>query len=281
VSDQLQASIERLRAARTEVRNRPEPEPKDEFELEPPISRKLDGVAEDDWLSASNGRIPGIESVASSEPRFRLRVRTAFVGAFSLLALAGGVVSVMVISSDPEPIVVSSIPAEPTHSSAIGPVGEHGAPTLPVTGEIFVHIAGAVNNPGLVQLPYGSRVAQAIELAGGAAEGADLSAINLARILEDGEQIKVPIVGQVFFEDSPPEPPPVDLANSRDHEGKVNLNHASPTLLQELPGIGPALAERIIAFREQMGGFHAIEQLLEVSGIGPAVFGDVHAQVST
>ena len=119
---------------------------------------------------------------------------------------------------------------------------------------MVVHVSGAVRNPGLVSLPIPARIADAVEAAGGASDEANIGALNLAGPLRDGEQIVVPAYGE--------SPDPDD--------GGVDLNRATPTQLAELQGIGPVLAERIVAFREEHGPFDAIEDLLDVPGIGEA-----------
>lgn len=151
--------------------------------------------------------------------------------------------------------------------------------------EVVVYVSGQVEHPGVVRLANPSRVADALEAAGGAKPGADLRVLNLARLVADGEQINVPLPGEV--------PPPGASGGSGDNSGtsgaangasdsgssgnsgssngKVNLNTADATDLQTLSGIGPALAERILEYRKKNGKFHSVEQLDEVSGIGPAL----------
>ena len=131
------------------------------------------------------------------------------------------------------------------------------------TGAVLVvHVAGKVANPGIVQLPPGSRVIDAIEAVGGAEKDVDLTPLNLARVLSDGEQVVVGI-------DLPPQP-----ATGSQAAGStlVSLNSASPEQLTTLPGIGPTLAARIVQWREQNGRFTAVDELLEVTGIGPAKY---------
>lgn len=149
------------------------------------------------------------------------------------------------------------------------PAARHGAepdggPAEPEV--VVVHVAGKVARPGIVELPFGSRVVDAIEAAGGMADGIDLTTLNLARIVADGEQIFVGV-----------DPPPGAAADAPAAApgmsgGLVNLNTATPEQLGTLPGIGPALAARIVQWREQHGRFTAVEELLEVSGIGPAKY---------
>lgn len=121
---------------------------------------------------------------------------------------------------------------------------------------IVVHVAGAVANPGLVSVPDGARVADAIAEAGGATGAARLVGLNLAALVSDGEQIVVPVEG----DDS--------AVGVRD--GKVAVNRASVEELQQLPGVGAVLAERIAQHREAFGSFATVEDLLDVTGIGEA-----------
>ncbi|WP_238439338.1 helix-hairpin-helix domain-containing protein [Microbacterium sp. JZ31] len=134
------------------------------------------------------------------------------------------------------------------------------------SGRIYVHVDGHVRVPGLYVLPAGSRVVDAIASAGGFAEKADRAAVNLARVVADGEQLVVPEKGV---------PPPAGAAPGGGGEGgagaaggAVDLNTADSAALEELPRIGPAIAQRIIEWREANGRFTAVEDLLAVPGIG-------------
>lgn len=124
---------------------------------------------------------------------------------------------------------------------------------------VLVHVTGEVAEPGVVEVPPGSRVRDAIDAAGGATGDADLSAVNLARIVEDGEQI---VVGHVDDRTG------ADEANVVGPKGKVDVNRADAATLQEVPGIGPVTAERLLAHREEHGPFTSAEDLLDVPGIG-------------
>lgn len=137
--------------------------------------------------------------------------------------------------------------------------------------EIFVHVAGEVHLPGLYKLPPGSRVADALRLAGGATSEADLDSLNLASLLKDGEKIVVP-------KKAPPESfqqsSQTGAVNSSTESNpqKININTATAKELESLPGIGPVLAQRIVDYRAQKGGFKSIEEIKEVSGIGDKKF---------
>ena len=153
------------------------------------------------------------------------------------------------------------------------------SPVVPPAAVVIVHVAGHVATPGLVSLPSGSRVADALAGAGGATPEADLDALNLARVVVDGEQIYVSAPGEVAplggVSQSVPSvgSPPGTGAGGGTGEssaGPVNLNTADVNELDALPGVGPAIAGRIVAWREQHDGFTEVEELTEVSGIGPA-----------
>jgi competence protein ComEA len=145
---------------------------------------------------------------------------------------------------------------------------------------VVVHVVGRVRRPGVVRLPQGSRVEQAVTAAGGARSNADLSRVNLARPLVDGEQVVVPRPGEpVAPADGAPVPVAGGTARSSglgpgvDGQGArpVDINTATATELDTLPGVGPVLAQRIVDWRAQNGRFTSVDELSEVSGIGDAV----------
>ena len=125
---------------------------------------------------------------------------------------------------------------------------------------LFIHIVGEVNTPGMYQLPIGARLVDAVFAAGGLTEDADNSSVNLARELSDGEQIVVYKIGEQGTTDS--------ISSG----GLISINRATAEQLEDLPGIGPALSARIIAYREANGGFKSKEDLKNVSGIGDSIF---------
>lgn len=131
----------------------------------------------------------------------------------------------------------------------------------------MVHVSGAVASPGVQTLPADARVDDAVRAAGGTSQSARTEQLNLARPLRDGEQIHVPDASEV----AAAEPSGV-VGDGPGGANLINLNHATAEELQELPGVGPVLAERIAAFREANGGFRSIEELQQVSGIGEKIF---------
>jgi competence protein ComEA len=144
---------------------------------------------------------------------------------------------------------------------------------VPVTiaePEIFVDVTGAVNKPGVYTLSGKSRVIDAIKAAGDSAPGADLSTINLARVLNDGEQIYVDSLvmnssGQRVSKKTP--------------SGPININRATARQLDALDGIGPVIAARIVEYRKINGSFLSVDDLQKVSGIGAAKFAQIKSKV--
>ncbi|MDX6352121.1 MAG: competence protein ComEA [Streptomyces sp.] len=135
---------------------------------------------------------------------------------------------------------------------------------------VVVDVAGKVRRPGVRKLPAGARVADAVKAAGGALPGADTSGLNLARVLADGEQV---VVGA-------PAPAPGPSGSAPGPTAPVSLSTATPEQLETLPGVGPVLAQHIIDYRTQHGGFTSIDQLNEVTGIGDRRFADLKPLVT-
>lgn len=140
-------------------------------------------------------------------------------------------------------------------------VADESGDASAVSGDVVVHVAGAVAKPGLIRLPAGARVADAIEAAGGPRGRKALDSVNLARPVVDGEQI---IVG---------------VAAATDSAAGLALNSATAADLEDLPGIGPVLAQRIVAWREANGPFRSVDELSEVSGIGDALMAQLRSEV--
>jgi competence protein ComEA len=144
---------------------------------------------------------------------------------------------------------------------------------IPITisePEIFVDVTGAVNNPGVYSLTGRSRVIDAIKAAGDSAPGADLSTINLARVLNDGEQIYVDSTVVNSFG---------QRISKKVASGPININRATLRQLDGLDGIGPVIAGRIIDYRKKNGSFLTIDDLQKVSGIGAAKFAQIKSKV--
>ena len=138
------------------------------------------------------------------------------------------------------------------------------------TSDVFVHVAGAVHRPGLIRLPADARVATALDRVGGPTRRADLTLVNLAARVQDGQQIVVPMAGA-----APGSAPSGTSAGAvpgapagRAPGAKIHLSTATVDQLDEIDGIGPTLAERIVEYRDAHGGFRSIQELAEVEGIG-------------
>lgn len=174
--------------------------------------------------------------------------------------------------------------APPALPPAISAAQTTEAPTV-----LVISVVGKVANPGLVTLNSGARVADALRAAGGVLPGTDDTALNLARRLSDGEQIYVGIPVPTNAETDPaqtePTGTPLPVIGKKGQKtsptAKVNLNTATAEQLQTLPGIGPAMAQRILTWRNQHGHFDSINQLRDVGGIGDTRFAKLENLVTT
>ena len=152
---------------------------------------------------------------------------------------------------------------------------------------LTVHVAGAVKSPGVYRLRQGARVNDGVDAAGGATTSADLDSVNLATLVNEGEQIYIPKRGEKPRTiTSRPQLSVGDAASNRvTGDGEVaarviNINLASATQLEQLPGVGPATANAIVAYREKYGAFNTVEDLLKVRGIGPAKLSEILPRAS-
>lgn len=153
-------------------------------------------------------------------------------------------------------------------------------------GKIVVHITGAVQKEGIVTLDENSRIADAVEAAGGLKDDADMSKINLAYILEDGMKIKIPSINDNADADADKQLTNDELvvenipeSNTKSGIGTVNINKANQTELETLPGIGPSIALKIINYRNENGKFSSIDDLKKVSGIGESKFENIKSYI--
>jgi competence protein ComEA len=175
-------------------------------------------------------------------------------------------------SSQPTPVVA------PVVVASSSPAATSAAPTASASpaGEIMVEVVGKVRDPQVVSLPAGARVLDAVEAAGGVRPGVDTTDQNLARILVDGEQIRIGLPAAPATR----APVPGTTAGSSPVAGLIDINTAPAEVLEQIPGVGPVIAQRIVAYRDQNGGFRTVEQLTEVSGIGEATFAQMQPMVT-
>ncbi|WP_396668273.1 helix-hairpin-helix domain-containing protein [Microbacterium sp. R86528] len=185
-----------------------------------------------------------------SSPRQRLGLGAAIVIVIVALAVTVGIGVVRSTVQPSEEVIIT----DATGTSSIE------------NEVIYVHVSGAVTAPGLYVLDQGARVVDAITAAGGFDDEAAPSALNLARLLSDGEQLVAPTTADL--EKTPGASNAAAGGAQTSSDGRVNLNSSDLAQLDTLPGIGPALAQRIIEWRETNGNFTSVEDLLAVSGIG-------------
>jgi competence protein ComEA len=189
-------------------------------------------------------------------------VTAALLGGFALLHLAGGRGA-----EGGAPVRIDRAPS-----------GASGGSSDRSGGGIYVHVAGAVRQPGLVHLGDGTRVAEALERAGGPGPRADLAGVNLAARLEDGQQVIVPVRGAGgaagAATGAPASPASGGSAVAPGMAGvpKLSLGAATVEQLDQIEGIGPTLAQRIVQYRTEHGGFRSLAELREVEGIGEQRF---------
>ncbi|MBK6794096.1 MAG: helix-hairpin-helix domain-containing protein [Anaerolineales bacterium] len=157
----------------------------------------------------------------------------------------------------------------------------------PTKEPIAVHIIGAVPRPGLYEFAEGSRVQDAIDAAGGLLTSANVDSVNLAALLEDGQQLDIPYKAGTDSsnengDDALVLPGATEKPDASEAgQDLVNINTASAEELDNLPGIGPTIAQRIVEYREANGSFQTIDDLMNVSGIGPSTFENIKELIST
>jgi competence protein ComEA len=214
--------------------------------------------------------------------RFGLRLdpgrrAAAAVGGAAIVAVL--IAGSWVLLNRPHAVALSApTAASSSHSAGASadPASAAGSPTVSSSKSasvLVVDVVGKVTTPGVYRLPSGSRVADAVQAAGGALPGTDLSTLNLAALVSDGQQIAVGVPGA-----------PVVVADGggsgASSSGPVNLNTATAAQLDALPGVGPVLAQHILDWRSAHGSFTSVDQLREVSGIGEAKFADLKPLVT-
>ena len=212
--------------------------------------------------------------------------RLAVLGILLILVAAAVVLGVRVAwarsSAQPQPVAATAHGPPGGLVSRTLPTGSAstGSPGLPTTaGVLLVHVVGQVRRPGVVRLPVGSRVLDAVQAAGGETSEADLSYINLARLVADGEQIVVPKPGESI--PAPGAPGTGQGSSGMGSAGSlIDLNSADASALDTLPGVGPVLAQRILDWRAQHGRFSSVDELGEVTGIGDKLLAQIRPKVT-
>lgn len=208
-----------------------------------------------------------------SSLRGRVGLSAAQVAALAVLVAVGLAITAWWVVRD-DPGVPVAVPVE--GSALVTPVQDgpdsvvaSASPSVPPVTELVVDVTGKVRRPGIVVLPPGSRVEDALKAAGGVRPRADLLALNRARLVVDGEQIVVGV----------PAPPSLAASSApapgTTGESLININTATTIELEELPGVGPVTAGAIIAWRDANGGFRSVDQLLDVDGIGEKTLADL------
>jgi competence protein ComEA len=229
-----------------------------------------------EWSRASGGR--GSTQVAAEIldelPRQRFsRMHVGVIGTLLILGLltAGWLLlrARPVAVASPGDVVTISTPVQTLASAT--PSASKGA------SKIVVHVLGAVRHPGLVKLPEKSRVQDAIDAAGGLTRRADPGELNLAQLLTDGQQLLIGTTRDPAGEVRDQPGSGTDTGPSA--TGALDLNRASQSQLEELPGVGPVTAQAILTWRQQHGRFSRIEELQEVDGIGPKTYAQIAPHV--
>lgn len=184
-----------------------------------------------------------------------------------LVAAALALAAWTAVRHQADPVAAPSLATAESPLAQVPSASETASGSPEPSGDVTVDVAGKVRRPGIAVLPAGSRVVDALEAAGGARRGVDLTGLNLARPLVDGEQVLVGVAapagvaGTLGGGGTGTAPP---------SGGLVNINSADQPALETLPGVGPVTAQSIIAWRIDNGGFSSVEELLEVDGIGEA-----------
>lgn len=282
--------------------NEPVPVPVPVRETEPVPVREIDPVPvpASDTTGEASGGTPGVRRLVSAVRErlplwVRLRCgmapRTPMVLGLVLLAAVGVAafhfwsVRPQTVTA-PEPVADEAaapvLPPDPLRSGVPDPVSRPSAGEPPGgSGQIVVDVSGKVRRPGVRRLPAGSRVADALDAAGGVRTGADMTGLNRARVLMDGEQVVVGL----------PQGPPVSgtaaggvragagASGGPGPSAPLSLNTATAEQLETLPGVGPVLAQHMIDYRTENNGFRSVDELRQVNGIGDRRFADLHPLV--
>ncbi|MEU9984396.1 ComEA family DNA-binding protein [Streptomyces sp. NPDC050856] len=198
-----------------------------------------------------------------------------------VLALAAVLAGRYFWAGRPEPVAAPAVVREAAPEVPRGPTGTVPGRGVPSAGPppVVVDVSGKVRRPGVLRLPAGSRVADALRAAGGVRPGTDVTGLNRARVLMDGEQV---VVGVPAPAGQPPGPAAATgqgVSGAGASGGPVSLSTATVEQLDTLPGVGPVLAQHIVDYRTRHGGFRSVDELREVNGIGARRFADLKSLV--
>ncbi len=272
-SDDADLIRERLRALLDDSRT-PGWVPGDAGPLHPEPHREPPVAAVEDGLPAGIGRHRAPGSAVRVAPGHRAAWSLWVVGLLAALVVAGGT-WLGRPQVEPAPVEPAPAGAVPEAAPAPSPAEQGPAATASVgvaadsAATVVVSVVGSVARPGLVTLPEGARVADAVAAAGGLLPDADPASVNLAAVVSDGQQVAVGVPGAAVGGGA------ADGATAACGSGLVDLNAATAADLDALPGIGPVLAQRIVEHRERTGSFRTVEQLDDVPGIGPATYAEL------
>ncbi|MDQ0376388.1 ComEA family DNA-binding protein [Amycolatopsis thermophila] len=237
-----------------------------------PVNRRLEKLADQALAADRDSGPPGavgrlverwVPASLTSSPQ-RRRLTTVLLALAAVLVLVG--TSIVLLGGGPPVERAPVLPAAPER-----PAPASVSASRVADSSLVISVVGKVRTPGLVTVAAGSRVADALRAAGGAIEGTDVTALNLARKLADGEQIYVGV---------PPPPGVPQPATSSATSALVDLNTATAEQLDALPGIGEVTAQRIVDWRTKNGGFRSVDQLREVEGIGETRLSRLREQVT-
>jgi competence protein ComEA len=269
-SDDADLIRERLRALLQEGRppgwvpeeDGPDPDP--DLDPEPEVEQ-VPAAPAGDGLPAGFGRHRAPGSAVRLAPGRRAVWSLWVAGLLAALLVVGGT---WLDRPQVQPAPVEPVPAgppaeEPAATPSVGVAAESAA-------TVVVSVVGSVARPGLVTLPAGARVADAVAAAGGLLPDTDPASVNLAAVVSDGQQVAVGVPGAGVVGGSA-----ADGSGAGDGTGPIDLNAATAADLDALPGIGPVLAQRIVEHREHNGPFRSVEQLDDVPGIGPATYAEL------
>lgn len=253
---------------------------------DPPAAPSYDGEERRDPIDFALPPVPGrhaarrrsgvISQLVPEGVRQRLALGPAQVSVIALLVAIGLIATAWwAIASRPEPTADRA--ALMTSEASPEPLIEAKPTSSPDSTDLIVDVAGRVRRPGIAVLAPGSRVVDALEAAGGVRRGVDLSTLNLARPLVDGEQILVGVPQPAGVGAAAAAPP---SSGASAPQSLVNLNTAGQVELETLPGVGPVTAQAIITWRTEHNGFGAVEELLDVRGIGEATLAELAPHVT-